>query len=258
MQIKRKEDFTMKQTANMKHLMIDGLILLGIAAAFVIGLDSIMKPFKKGKDIDPLVTAVTQEKIEKVKELLGEKGYQAFTNQTKKTVTMQEFLAMRTGIPDALGRTPLMWCAYVNYRLKNDPVPAVNLKVGKAAELTAWEKSDTNRVPIVAELVASGANVNARDKDGWSALMWASWSGLPKVAEKLVDNKADLTFADRRGNTALTLAVMRGNEAIVKLLTERGVVASDTDRAILKKMKEGYPSRSAIYSRIADVLDGSK
>ncbi len=75
-------------------------------------------------------------------------------------------------------------------------------------------------------LAKKGASIDARDDDGWTPLMWASWSGLTRVATALIKLGATTNLADHRGNTALTIATQRGNTEIVKLL-----LAAGTNRA---------------------------
>ena len=61
--------------------------------------------------------------------------------------------------------------------------------------------------------------------------MWASWSGLGKVAARLLDKGASLQFADAQGNTALIIAAQRGNAEIVKALLAKGADMAVRNRA---------------------------
>jgi len=78
----------------------------------------------------------------------------------------------------------------------------------------------------VKRLIARGANVNARNRQGATALMYAILSGSVEVARILIENGADVDARDCNGKTALMQAVDRGNIDIVKLLLENG---ADTD-----------------------------
>jgi len=44
----------------------------------------------------------------------------------------------------------------------------------------------------VKRLIESGADVNAQDNEGWTALMWASEAGYIKVAKLLIEEGADV------------------------------------------------------------------
>ena len=52
----------------------------------------------------------------------------------------------------------------------------------------------TNKVKVVSSLTSHGADVNARDKDGVTALMQASYRGYAKVVEAVLDAGADKTL----------------------------------------------------------------
>ncbi len=460
------------QKNNTGMLIRDGLILLGIAVIFATVFSLALLPLKKGKEADPLVTAINQGKLEKVKELLDEDYYrktrrpgsfQEFIEQEKEAKkaaekkngeaqteaedgsidekdggadeaetggigqkcrylwrrwvtseklppTFQEYLHSRTERKDETGRTPLMWAAYANYApvtpkskqaepaapptvTKHETEQTTETRTAKGANvqvavktekksvtktetaagtttvtttktrketrtlhksvffhppflfghapangipsaeemLVAWKlgeggkegkeskkedpaaqeienilnkksldwsvkkwaflvypalrpvpevtaetktetltepkpgstpddkrtprkQKDAKNVPIVEELIRAGADVNARDNDGWTALMWASWSGLTKIAAALADHKADVNVLDRQGNSALTVAAMRGNAAIVKLLLEKGAKATGHDLETVCKAAEQYPKRKARYDEILAML----
>ena len=65
----------------------------------------------------------------------------------------------------------------------------------------------------VAEAIRNGANVNAKNKYGWTALMYASRDNPnPEVITALVKAGADVNVKDKNGLTALDLA--EGNNAL--------------------------------------------
>lgn len=259
-------------------LIFDGFILLVIAAIIAGGFMLALSPLKKGKDADPLVTAINQENLERTQKVLSEDAYQKLKAK-KKPVTFQDYIKERTAKKDESGRTPLMWLAYVNYRDKNaDDLESSFLmrqwnrlmsaltgdkNYGKTIKVKSDEnkentdrrtKADEKRLPIIEVLVTAGADVNAKDNDGWTALIWASWSGMPKVTEKLLDLKADITVVDRKGNSALTMAAMRGNLDVVKILIAKGAKPAATDKAVIEKAMKEYPKKKATYEQILGLL----
>ena len=74
----------------------------------------------------------------------------------------------------------------------------------------------------VKELIESGADVNAKDNSGETALMWAAWYDRAEIAKILIDNGADVNAKNRWGKTALTGAICWGNTEVAKLLEEAG------------------------------------
>lgn len=72
-----------------------------------------------------------------------------------------------------------------------------------------------------AVLLSAGAGVNDADASGASALVVATHSGHPNVAQLLIDRGADVNAAGA-GYTALHAAVLRGDHALVKALLANG------------------------------------
>lgn len=74
------------------------------------------------------------------------------------------------------------------------------------------------------------ANVNARDRDGFTPLCYAARDGHRNIVQKLIDKGADINSKDVAGFTPLFFAVWQGHMEIVKLLVAKGadVNAKDT------------------------------
>ena len=76
---------------------------------------------------------------------------------------------------------------------------------------------------VVRLLLANGAEVDSKDEDGRTALMYASREGRKghkRVVELLLANGADMDSEDTDGYTALMYASRYGNKEIIKLLKE--------------------------------------
>ena len=74
----------------------------------------------------------------------------------------------------------------------------------------------------VERLVAGGADVNAPQGDGATALHWASHRDLEEVAAVLIRAGAEVDAADDHGVTPLALASLNASDAMVGLLLDAG------------------------------------
>ena len=77
-------------------------------------------------------------------------------------------------------------------------------------------------VEAVKEFLAAGADVNVKDKRGFTPLHWASISGHKEAVELLIDNGADVNAMRGGGGTPLSYAASWGHEEIVELLIANG------------------------------------
>ncbi len=206
-------------------IILDAIILFIVSTVFVFIVNTSFSTLKKGvPQNDPVVTAILQ-------------------NDTNAVTTLLKNPANPRDKPDSFGRTPLLWAAYANYSATN--------RIGEV---------DVKREPIIRMLLADGADVGAKDKDGWTALMWAAWSGLPRVASELLEHGALTTPADKQGNTALTLAAQRGQVEVVKVLLAKGAdkmaatPAGKTALDFARTARDQYPAQRSAYDATLSLL----
>lgn len=76
-------------------------------------------------------------------------------------------------------------------------------------------------VRMIKLLLEKGANVNAADSEGYTALACAvSRRASPEAVQLLLSSGADINARNKRGETPLVLAERNGDYALVSLLTK--------------------------------------
>jgi len=83
----------------------------------------------------------------------------------------------------------------------------------------AAERKDRARI---GDLLKQGADVNAPQVDGMTALHWATYNDDLQATELLLQAGANAKVVNRYGLTPLTLACTNGNGAIIELLLKAG------------------------------------
>lgn len=87
----------------------------------------------------------------------------------------------------------------------------------------ANDKHHSGRSKVVALLLQNGAEVNARDRKGNTALIAAAERGYEGLVVLLVENKADLNARNGDGDSAILLGAKGGYEAVVEYLVKNRV-----------------------------------
>ncbi|KAL4162962.1 hypothetical protein KRP22_015239 [Phytophthora ramorum] len=83
------------------------------------------------------------------------------------------------------------------------------------------EAAKMGYIATVNELVQNGTDINARDNDGLTPLIWAARCGLD-VVRCLVEQGADKEAKANNGDTALIWAAWLGHQSVVRYLVEQG------------------------------------
>ncbi|MGH9419320.1 MAG: ankyrin repeat domain-containing protein, partial [Thermoanaerobaculia bacterium] len=122
---------------------------------------------------------------------------------------------------DSFGNTPLIAALTPSAALE----PAGVVKADTARARIQAEQSA--RLTIVSALLAKGASVNERGAEGVTPLtQLAGWGFSPAADRRLTDQflrlGADVNARDDFGSTALMLAASRGKAGLVKLLLSQG------------------------------------
>lgn len=101
---------------------------------------------------------------------------------------------------------------------------------GAAEDATLADAAEQGRAGLVRTLLAAGAEVDAAQVDGMTALHWAAYRDDLGTARLLVAAGAAAGAANRYGVTPLSLAATNGNAAFVRLLLDAG---ADPDTVLL-------------------------
>jgi ankyrin repeat protein len=96
-------------------------------------------------------------------------------------------------------------------------------QVAAAADVSLADAAENQDAAAILALLEKGANVNAPQADGMTALHWAAYHDDADTVKRFLAAGADAKAANRYGVTPLSLAATNGNTRIVELLLEAGV-----------------------------------
>lgn len=226
---------------NYKAIIKDGLILMAISTVFALVFKVGFDQLRGDVEDDPLITASLQDNIDMMETVLSE---ESFKKKPEGKSTYEEFTKFMTNKQDEQKRTPLMWVSYMNY-----------------SDRETIKKKEEKRLLAAKLLVEKGADINLKDEHGWTALSWASWTGLPTLVSFLLENAQDVNLADRKGLTPLMLASQRANHGVVKVLLAKGADKDlknnegKTALDLAEHSLEMYPELSERYKKTIDLLE---
>jgi ankyrin repeat protein len=94
------------------------------------------------------------------------------------------------------------------------------------------EAARLGRTDLIVPLVKAGADINARDARGFTALILAAYNEHPDTVETLLAMGADACAPDRdQGNTAQMGVAFKGNDAIAARLLKTGCDVNARNKA---------------------------
>ncbi len=110
-----------------------------------------------------------------------------------------------------------------------------------------WERAvKRGDVERVRQLLRSGADVNARDRYGQTALMLAAHRGHREMVDTLIQSGADLNVTAKNNLSALMLAVIGGHAAIAQRLARAGA-----DLGLMGSGAPGFMGKTAYGLAVA-------
>ncbi|XP_076435310.1 uncharacterized protein LOC143275219 [Babylonia areolata] len=123
----------------------------------------------------------------------------------------------------------------LHYVCENGMVRTVELLIQHQADVTSTTGEGSTALHFVCKcpahtasaditrlLLRAGADVNAKDSDGCTPLMWAGRGGHTNTSKLLMEHGADVNAKDILGHTPLMCAVRGGHADTAKLLMEHG------------------------------------
>jgi ankyrin repeat domain-containing protein 50 len=97
---------------------------------------------------------------------------------------------------------------------------------GKTPLIISAEMGDDTTVRLLLE---KGANVYAKDSNGWTAVFWSAGKGHEAVVRLLLEHNAKVDSKLSNGRTALHWAAKNGHEAVVRLLLDHNAEINAKD-----------------------------
>jgi ankyrin repeat protein len=89
-------------------------------------------------------------------------------------------------------------------------------------------KDSYSRTP----LLEKGADIESKNKDGWTPLTWAASRGDSAIVKLLLEKAADIESKDTDGRTPLSWAASHGDWASVQLLLKNSVASNISNTPI--------------------------
>lgn len=116
-------------------------------------------------------------------------------------------------------------------RTLNCDRPCVLDNLCEAVDEQFIEDTKNGNVTAVDQLLELGADIETRDDNGFTPLMWATYAGHVSLVEFFLSRGADINATDDFGGSAVHLAVYSNSTSIVSLLVEEGADADGRDYA---------------------------
>ena len=137
--------------------------------------------------------------------------------------------------------------------LKDDPsfINTRNPDNGQTALIIVTKRRDISWLRF---LLGKGADPSIGDRQGVTPLMHAALINFTDGAEELLNEKAPVDQTNRRGETALILAVQSKNVAMVRLLVKRGANPDKADH-VAGMSARAYAKRDDRTGQIVTLLD---
>ncbi len=106
----------------------------------------------------------------------------------------------------------------------------INDKWAGATAIHAATRSEINPIEKIRLLIDAGADINAIDEVGDTALMIATKKGNLELIEPVIKAGANINTFNKNGNTALIVATKNGDQDLAKYLVKAGADINAVDK----------------------------
>ena len=136
--------------------------------------------------------------------------------------------------------------------------PALSAEAQAQLDQELITAAKANNVPLVAELIGRGGNVNAKDSIQDSAFLYAGAEGFNEVLQLTLAAGADVASINRYGGTALIPASEHGHVDTVRILIAAGVPVNHVNNLGWTAMQEaillnnGGPRQQDVVRQLLD------
>ena len=119
----------------------------------------------------------------------------------------------------------------------------------KAPDISIHKAATFGNIEAVKQHLAKGADVNAKDIDGWTPLRKAALNGHKEIVELLINKGADVNAKDEDGSIPLHGAAFWGLKEVAELLIANGADVNAKDRGGFMPLDE------AIINENTEIVD---
>ena len=121
---------------------------------------------------------------------------------------------------NSAGRTALTYAATYNHLEAVKTLIDRYLKTNSLLFLESCKTGEKIVLVTTLILIDSGADLEAKDQNGWTPLFWAARFGYTEVVKLLVSKGASKDLKDNNGDTPLSIAREWDRSEVVKFLTD--------------------------------------
>jgi ankyrin repeat protein len=183
--------------------------------------------------ISPMMDALYNGRADEAQRILSEAGANRLTvHEAAAMGVVSRLEELLMADPDAVnswspdGFQPLPLAAFFGRRAAAELLLArggeVNTPARHPFHVTSLHAALSSPDPSFAtQLIAAGADINARQQGGETPLHEAAFIGHVELAQLLLQRGAEAKAADDKGRTPADIARERGHSAIVELLEQR-------------------------------------